>query len=32
MCIRDRGDAEVLWVFPNGDIRYTPGMADYIQK
>ncbi len=26
------GDAEVLWVFPNGDIRYTPGMADYIQK
>ena len=26
------GDAEALWIFPNGEIRYTPGMADYIQK
>ena len=26
------GDAEALWILPDGDIRYTPGMAAYIRQ
>lgn len=30
--VESLGDAEALWVFENGDVRFSSGMADYIQE